>query len=1783
MDVVPDPFINETKTEIFWNAMKKCNLFNNTSEAFQKAVMRKMQSEAFSRGDILYDLGKQADEMCFVARGNLYILSGEDGDSPIVTLGQGSLIGQMNLLYTKTTKFKVVVATYSVIYTLRKTDFWATVLRYQKLKEGSKVHAAFRERIAYAQNLHWKDEQKTAVSFVRKWYDSVYDHIVQEYVLIVTLGQGSLIGQMNLLYTKTTKFKVVVATYSVIYTLRKTDFWATVLRYQKLKEGSKVHAAFRERIAYAQNLHWKDEQKTAVSFVRKWKCLESKKILSEFKEKIKNQVIQMETAVKNEGENQVLYTYSEIHNQKSYDDIFLVTRWPWVLRANSQLLKVWNVIVLVVVIYVAILYPYLAAFTHIDILNKAVTTDTVFVIYLIDVVIQMFTSIESKTETIWHVQYILSARMEKVAFIMDIIATLPIHIYPCFVNAKGRVERIMTLLCLNRVLKIYKVDVMIRDYEKTTNMPIQLVKAVKSAIYITYLGYICAAFYYSTSCFDSAQCYEKSWVKHLIPIFEKQLVYQQERHDPLGYIWLLGFNDVLAVVTNNHPCTTVSVLEHVIQCVLSIGGIFVTNYLFADYTARHTIKYNSTMEYLEFYEAIRRFMMYIETPKYLQTRVFNQLKTNWRINEGVERVQLYTDCPVRLFNSLQVEIYAQSLAALPLFQGIDAEILNFIATKCGELNLPPREYLVYSGEQAKNMYIILEGFCSILEGIAEKRVLGPKSLINGLEACLELPSIVTVCTSTYVSILKLSTNDFKFLTAKYPEFVEIIRTSVDQEAIDRVFYRVGDYADFYKASVADEADASFFVFPTCRRDPLNIDYKNVYNASGWKIVRYVLLRRTILPYGKFLRNWEIFKAISAFIISFLTPSQWVYLYYVPQIMYVYYIVYVIGAADMYIRLHVCYYNNDGILVTHPKYTAKYYLTHAFLIDFLACFPFASVLTKLGNIETAKAVILLNCNVLLQMYRFPDAFAYTKELIYKTSDCLHQALKTVPFMLVMLSMLSSVLMYVSSRVRIFNNHLIMERSGFSWIECRDNIHGGVPHLNTSEPYIFLFTSFYYTTCLFIGTNFSQFLSWTKPEAIFSICCIVLGYVFKMYIMVGVVHSRYVGNQKLVVHRNNMVQLLEYLKDEDLPRELQTKVIDHFIHTWRITYGFQTKAMLSVFHLPLQTDFCLHSYLDTLQKVVVFEEASTSFYRHLGRQINEVYLKKDQDVVKVNDIVKVIYIVHKGEVTIYGPTGEVTIYGPTGQVFANLRQGSMFGNIDEVACTRSMILARTSMTTDLFTIRTPEFYNLLQGGYGFVYRKLQNFLLLNNLSYIKSAEEAVEVADIAIRLSVLNQVISSKFYRLVIVLVEVSACVLSSYHVSFDSHYSVYYILYILDLIHLVKIILSFYTPYEDKRGDLITDFAKIRKRYMKLEKFYLDVITVFPYEIFYLLFENEEERKRSKFYLGAIRALRGLNIYQYFTGHNFSSNTVVWTRVSLNLTYTLVFVHLGACALYTLACPAGACTTGYWIGLKRPFECGHQYLCSIYLVMSIVSSTAFPKRRVPRSLGGMAITTCAAITAVFSLVVLLGDITALVRNSVYNLSKYDFEVKEFLTLLENSFVSVPFLEKMKRYCYNLWVVGKGRQIPTLLLSCPNYLMEEIKTQAYGHHILHNVIFASCHQDFLRTIIRKMKVQKFFVGDTICHQEDINDTMYFIHKGIVDVYSVTETEEMHVDILQELDSFGIIQGLFPNTPHTHTYRSNATSIILFLTYSEWCVLLKFFPASKFEIYKNLLVMDKGTSNT
>lgn len=67
---------------------------------------------------------------------------------------------------------------------------------------------------------------------------------------------------------------------------------------------------------------------------------------------------------------------------------------------------------------------------------------------------------------------------------------------------------------------------------------------------------------------------------------------------------------------------------------------------------------------------------------------------------------------------------------------------------------------------------------------------------------------------------------------------------------------------------------------------------------------------------------------------------------------------------------------------------------------------------------------------------------------------------------------------------------------------------------------------------------------------------------------------------------------------------------------------------------------------------------------------------------------------------------------------------------------------------------------------------------------------------------------------------------------------------------------------------------------------------------------------------------------------------------------------------------------------------------------------------------------------------------------------------------------------------------------------------------------------CHQDFVRVLITMLAVRTFFAGDTICQQGDINNSMYFIHRGKVDVLTMEQNLEVLVDILYERDCFGVV---------------------------------------------------------
>lgn len=58
-----------------------------------------IRTEIYSKDDIIYEQGTLKDKVIYVARGGLTILSVEDHESAILTLGMGTLLGEACLMY----------------------------------------------------------------------------------------------------------------------------------------------------------------------------------------------------------------------------------------------------------------------------------------------------------------------------------------------------------------------------------------------------------------------------------------------------------------------------------------------------------------------------------------------------------------------------------------------------------------------------------------------------------------------------------------------------------------------------------------------------------------------------------------------------------------------------------------------------------------------------------------------------------------------------------------------------------------------------------------------------------------------------------------------------------------------------------------------------------------------------------------------------------------------------------------------------------------------------------------------------------------------------------------------------------------------------------------------------------------------------------------------------------------------------------------------------------------------------------------------------------------------------------------------------------------------------------------------------------------------------------------------------------------------------------------------------------------------------------------------------
>lgn len=203
-----------------------------------------------------------------------------------------------------------------------------------------------------------------------------------------------------------------------------------------------------------------------------------------------------------------------------------------------------------------------------------------------------------------------------------------------------------------------------------------------------------------------------------------------------------------------------------------------------------------------------------------------------------------------------------------------------------------------------------------------------------------MPVLRTMYALTHCQIMSLSAKDFKYITLKYPSLNDSIQQTRQEMLQAEAFAKIIEVKDTYKfATLFKTQKVQHFVYFDASR---GAEYYKVFPKWCWPL-RYIIIPCTFTPYGNFVKYWEISRSIFAMANIILLPVDIIFIketYFWRSILV---FLDLMAWIDIYARLHIIYFTNVGIEVTHPIKTAKHYILNGFLLDFISVFPIERIL------------------------------------------------------------------------------------------------------------------------------------------------------------------------------------------------------------------------------------------------------------------------------------------------------------------------------------------------------------------------------------------------------------------------------------------------------------------------------------------------------------------------------------------------------------------------------------------------------------------------------------------------------------------------------------------------------------------------------------------------------------------------------------------------------------------------------------------------------------------------
>lgn len=886
-------------------------------------------------------------------------------------------------------------------------------------------------------------------------------------------------------------------------------------------------------------------------------------------------------------------------------------------------------------------------------------------------------------------------------------------------------------------------------------------------------------------------------------------------------------------------------------------------------------------------------------------------------------------------------------------------------------------------------------------------------------------------------------------------------------------------------------------------------------------------------------------------------------------------------VDIYMRHHFSYYNEDGLEVCHPYYTAKYYWRNSFLIDLLACFPFNSLALLSHKLELKMLYYL---NRLLQLYRY-TAFCH---FIFRDTmkfRALALMIFFLPYIIISLNVATALMFAAFCDIEMVYDEVELFCEYTSWIGLLQMAEEFTPF----ETYVFVslfpISGFTFNSVKLITLRSFSEIIWFSISIII---CIFL----HVFLIAKVIATSLTINTDLNSYQEAMGDLVEFMSYKKIEKNVKREIVNHFEYMWYKTRGKSIHVSFGPFKSSFKVEALYDIYGTLFKESSIFPSPNQPFFKSLLLDVkHEIYLKTGI-LYSVNDVHQNMYLLLKGRVEVVGADYNKLL---------TLTTGSLFGNLDNTPMGRSTLSMVASGHVEVLKFPSVVFHGHLRKFP--ILRRHFLKLIVFNVDYLEetnlcSKSESKRVTLIEKKSSVTRhrkvpavRQLERKRPKWVLYhnkLIQFWENVLLSIAYIMEYLVQLYFVstcadtvaiklfLYTFDLLYLVKILLKFRTTFDDEFGQAVVSRKEIAKNYMRKPfGFYFDVATIIPFELICLFFLYTPYFIQIWAVCRCNRLCRIIPLMIYLRKLTQKLNINVLMIKSLFLLTKVILAQM---------------TLGSVVQMMKMTETNTtysrlvSYSNSLMMVTNACWRFPFNFDALPNETWTVLITICIMLTCKYMTWHFIAEacgILYVVNNTHHTYAEFLIFMKRYMAS-EN--VSIPLNERITSYIELLWTHKRGILFPRLLDEAPYYLKEAVLNSMFGFHLTEHKLLKYCHKDMSRQMASHMKTLVFFPGDVIAYIGDIDNCMYFIHEGEIQVISEDTLHSEVVDtVLYSGDMFGLDQGMYERCGHEFTYKAAKYSLLVYLKQSDWIHLLHFFPASRRVIYDKIECLSTESEDT